>query len=349
MHIRDKKTVIMFIVESGDLENKSKLLVKSLLMAINKDIKNIEIVGIKPRKGKPLEYSTIKFFNESNVKFYDVDLNLKWNLPYANQAYATAYIESLYKGYQIIYLDSDIICLNNPLNFYFDDDKKIAIAPDITKKNNVQIFYGHPINKYWITIAELLNLDYNKLFKVKNSLDRKDVYSYFNTGVIIEFNADYGIFQKWAKCFDVLYGNEYINTLDNKRRFYLDQVILSLLIVNEFTESEIQLLTYRFNYHLPIILRLKHFFNISINFDRIVFLHYHWEFYNNRWLSEVNMTITQKKFLKENLPLPLTLHENFKKHYFNFTFLIKLIKTLSLTIYFLKLSKNNGIQRIIDE
>lgn len=74
-----KKLGIIIVIESGDLEQKYKLLVDSI-RTFGGAIKNSKIWAVKPRKGKAISKETLKFFQAKTVEFIEVDLNKKWPL-----------------------------------------------------------------------------------------------------------------------------------------------------------------------------------------------------------------------------------------------------------------------------
>ncbi len=303
------KFVIMFIVENGDLEQKVSLLLRSLVINLKEDRKKVDIVAVKPRKGDDLSKETLQLFKESNVVFYDVDLNKEWHLPFANQAYATAFVESKYKDAILLYLDSDILCLNNPLNLSLNENQKIGLAPDGFSKGNIAVEYGKKIGKHWQYLSKkLLNREVDNLnfFPVQDFVNRKKFYVYFNTGVIIE-RTKYGLFNKWKNAFELLIDDEELKEWaknHTKEYHFLDQEIITLLILNEFNRNEIKILSMEFNYpfgRLPELI-IK---GINTNLSNITFLHYHWQFYHTLWLDCVEIDDNTRKFLLPYLPLKL--------------------------------------------
>ncbi len=327
------KFVITFIVENGDLEQKAALLLKSLVRNLKDNREKVDIIAIKPRLGKQLSNTTIQLFKENKVIYYDVDLNKNWKLPFANQAYATAFIESLYKDDVLLYLDSDIVCLNNPFNLSLTDKQKIGIAPDSFLRENVSILKGDKFDYYWKYLScKLLNKEIEKknFFTVYNAVDNKEVYAYFNSGVIIE-RTSLGIFNKWKQAFDLLSKDNEIKKWEKnnvKAYHFLDQIIISLLIVNECRIDEIKLLSKEFNFPFGLFYKvlLK---GIKINFNEITFLHYHWQFYNISWLKYIEINKETKSFLLEYIPLQSG------KHKIKFLDLIqhKILVFLNLMIY----------------
>lgn len=305
------REIIMFIVESGDLENKAALLVKSLILFLGVDRENVDIVAIKPRSGTRLNNNTLSLFRENNVKFYDVDLNKKWDLPFANQAYASAYVEENYPDSKMIYLDTDIVCLNNPIQFKLDGNKKLGILADSFRNGNVSIKYGKRINKYWTNVAHILNLNLDKLYPIKNSVDGKLVYTYFNTGIIIEQNTKIGIFKLWKDAFENLALQEYMSKIENTREYrFIDQVVISLLISNKFKKEDIEILPREFHFQFGKVKKLYKYNNRSkIDLRNVTFLHYHSSFYNIDWKNMVLIEDKKFMFLMKNIPLP-SLQDN---------------------------------------
>ena len=105
---------IIICTENGYLENMSKLLIWSI-REFGGEFRNIPIYSYQPRKGHQVSDETTRFFDNYGVELVDICLNQDYpHYPLANKIFACANREQNTSADILIFLDSDILFLNEP-------------------------------------------------------------------------------------------------------------------------------------------------------------------------------------------------------------------------------------------
>lgn len=190
MEPKKYKIVFTFIVEFGDLENKSLLLAKSL-RRFYKDANEYPIYAVRPRHGKEIKSSTKEQFKALDVIYIYSPVNRNWEFfPYANQVYGPALIEELICGKTefLVYLDADIVCLNFPAELALPDKCLVGITPvDIGDKavNDAAIPAQDSLNITWKFAYSLAGVKTIPMWDVTTKVDKLTIHPYFNSGFYI--------------------------------------------------------------------------------------------------------------------------------------------------------------------
>ena len=190
MEPRKYKIVFTFIVEFGDLENKSLLLAKSL-RRFYKDANEYPIYAVRPRRGKEIKNSTKQQFKALDVIYVYSPVNTNWKFfDFANQVYGPAFIEERIEGKTefMVYLDADIVCLHFPTELSLPDNCLVGVTPvDMGSElgNDAAIVSGEPLNVTWELAYTLAGVKSIPKWNVNTKVEKLAIYPYFNSGFSI--------------------------------------------------------------------------------------------------------------------------------------------------------------------
>ncbi|MDA0195424.1 MAG: hypothetical protein O2887_05385 [Bacteroidetes bacterium] len=298
---------IILNVESGDLEQKFLLAVKSIRLLHQNDT---DIYAVNPRANKSLSSSTLELIDKLQITLIQKNINEEHRFyAFANKVYTTSYIESKYgfKYEYLIYLDSDTLLLQPIERIINDGSFEIALKPD-------EDFYEYgqrlEVEESWIWkwIFDGLQIVDNQRWTVLNSIRNNEIYAYFNGGLVIS-KASRGFFNKWKKHFITLTQAKEFFKLSGRDLFFVEQMILSACVMKEFDKQEVKILNNSCNYCLNHHNKLYH---RCESLSDVKLLHYHNMFYEMKWLDQIDLDKIQYEWLLNELPLK-KYQKTFKK------------------------------------
>ena len=193
-------TAIIFCVESGYLENMSKLLVTSLRKFSGR-WKDVPVYAYQPRKGKSVSLKTKKFFESNHVTFIDENLNKTYRFyPPGNKVYACEHAANNLDYDNLMFVDTDTYFYNEPAEFSLMEDNQVALRP-VYKKYLGAGNEHDPNWQYWKELYELIGV--KELRYVKTSVDGDRILEYYNAGHILAQSSS-GLFSIWKKNFELV-------------------------------------------------------------------------------------------------------------------------------------------------
>jgi hypothetical protein len=212
-----KKTLVTaFICEPGELEIKALLLAYSIRKNLNTGYLPVVLIPLHCRSH--INYITILLFEKLNIKIRYFENPFTKNLTksmsgdaMSNKFYG---LSNLGNEQDILFLDSDIVCLNSfSQNLFFDT---VAAKPA-----------DYSLAAQWEEIYKRTELNYPKE-KVTCTLDEKESPPYFNTGVIfINSESKSSLIAFWEEYFLLFSGKEILeNNFFNS--FHRDQLAFAL-------------------------------------------------------------------------------------------------------------------------
>lgn len=299
------KIIFVHAVECGDLEKKSILLCESIRQFTG-SYSQSDIYAITPRKGKVVSKETQEKYSELNVKYIYADLNRKWfDYPYINTSYAANYVEKLHisNDTTIVLCDTDTIFINEPSELDLDSSTyEIAVTPLDTIATEVSVGDEKNLNEYWEKIFDMVGVDRSNLWKVKTVYEGIEVLAYFNNGIIASKPSS-GLFEEMINVMERATLDSYIMSLagGTMERFFLDQAFLGA-ILQKRGSTNVKLLNSNYNHPLNV----NREFPIR-NIQEIIHLHYHNLFYFKKSLKSFTLNKQLFDFLKERLPIKLSL------------------------------------------
>ncbi len=301
------------IIEHGSLEQKALLLVKSIRRFLG-DIERYPVLIVRPRKGPEISKFTGDRLNELGASYIFEPRNVAWkHHPFANEAYGAAIAEEILLNdvETLVYLDSDIVCLQSPRSLALPDEKDVAIAPvDFSHVGANK--YGEPINDFWQLIFDLNGPRPDAMKSCMTRVDKVEILPYFNSGVVA-VRPEVRIFQKWMESFERLRNTSFLERYSplSNEFFFIDQALLASSILSIVPEERSLLLDSRFNF--PSVTRwidnekrngpATIDGGIKIDLDAVCLYHYHNDFYNMNWLPYVDRFVDKYSWLLTELPL----------------------------------------------
>ncbi len=309
------RIAFVFIVESGDLENKAILLGESLRKFFPSTTE-VPIYAVRPRKGKEISENTKSRFKNLGISYIYDPVNVVWrNLPFANQAYGSALVEDKLKDdvEVLAYLDADIVCLKYPVNLYMSADKQILVTPvDVFSGGAAK--YGESLPVNFKFSYEINNINAKNLWPILTKIDRIEIYPCFNSG-FIAVRPEIGIFRKWRETFEISARRGYFGIVNpfSQAFFYTDQVFLASTILSKLERNEIGVLDNSYNFPLNLVQKISNNEG-KIDLKEIVFLHYHHSFYDMEWTKFFNFDEAEISWLTSKLPLFKDRHTAVYRH-----------------------------------
>lgn len=303
------KIAFVFIVEYGDLEKKALLLGESLRRFFPFSDK-VPIFAVRPRNGKEINESTLRRFKDLSIVYIYSPNNRKWrNLPFANEAYGSAIVEERLKedAEILVYLDADIVCLNNPEKLYMPDNIKVLVTPvDVFSGGTAK--YATELPPNYKFSYELNNVNEKKLWSVFTKVDKVEIYPCFNSG-LIAVRPEVGIFRRWKEIFELSAEKGYFGVINpfTQAFFFTDQVFLASIIVSFVEKDQIGILDNSYNFPLHFADKINDS-KEKIDFKEIKFLHYHHSFYDMKWAKFFNVNDPTISWLIPKLPLVKDRH-----------------------------------------
>lgn len=265
------KAEIIICTEQGYLEKMSKLLIWSI-RSFGGQYKNLPIYSYQPRKGHDISTDTRAFFDNYEVQVVDENLNQKYpDYGLANKPLACAHRENNSSAEFLIFLDSDIFFLNEPVDLLNFDGCDVIVRP-VDYKN---VGASGPDDKkanYWHELYKMFGV--TDPGRVKTTSSGLEIYPYFNSGHIVT-KRDNGLFSKWLVNFETVMEKD---LKPDKGLFYVEQSVFAATV----SQLGLKVKQPENTYNFPI-----YFFNrIKDHQERIdqlgdtVSIHYHKEFKN---------------------------------------------------------------------
>ena len=290
------KTAVILNIESGDLEQKTLLAVKSIRRLNHQ---NVDIFNVLTPQSRKLCHGTYKTLHDARVELLNPpDIFGFGFYPFANKVFACSLVESSFSNHYdtFLYLDSDSVVLSE-INDIFDPKlKSIAARPDENfRKYGFE--KGNSPGWIWDWIFDDLNIK-NKWY-VPEPISGNEMIAYFNAGVIFT-RAGNEFFNTWKDNFLKLATSKPFFRLTGQDLYFFEQMVFSATIMKQFNKMEVQLLDNSCNYPLSHHSRIKSPYH---SLDNIKILHYHELFYSNNWRDSIEFDLQKYQWLTVDLPL----------------------------------------------
>jgi hypothetical protein len=162
--------------------------------------------------------------------------------PFSLKIQAMAMAEKLISGKAgtLVWLDPDVLIINQPDELELELGKDVAIRP-VFFKNKVGLSPDNPVDKYWELIYKYAGLDIKDIPIVETFIDQEKVRSYFNCS-IFSIRPELGILSECNNIFTILLKNEkYIAETCNDalHRIFMHQAVFSALITAKIKPERI--------------------------------------------------------------------------------------------------------------
>lgn len=185
----------LMCVESGDLEEKAKLLCRSIRRYGGR-FAMAPVYSFQPRKGNAPAMKTLNVLDELGVRHSTEVLNRDFHdYPVGNKVFACAHAEETLEEDVLVFLDTDTIITGEPLDFDLTSEIDAAVRPADSVLNSTGP--SHPNDRYWLKLYEAFGLDSQDY--VTTELGRR-VRSYFSSGLIV-VRREARLFTQWKTDF----------------------------------------------------------------------------------------------------------------------------------------------------
>lgn len=263
--IKPEDIAVIICTEGGQLECKSRLLVKSL-RRYGGALKDVDIYSIQPRFGVPIDAKTESIFKENRVSHERIDLNRKYpDYGLANKVVACAHYEKELDYEYLFFLDSDQIVFNAMDQLLDLNEADLAIRVVALKVVGSD---GKDENAaYWQHLYRLCGAE-APTHRITTAVDRECIFPYYNSGLVFSHRSS-SLFTKWAKNFEKVMeaGLE-----PEHGQFFVEQSTLSATI--SAMNLQVEELEMPFNYPA-----LRHQdltkLGLQLDLEKIITWHYH--------------------------------------------------------------------------
>lgn len=261
-----QRTVIVCCIESGKLELQTIRLTESIRRN-GGSISNLKIIAVRPRRGPSISLSSRKILQDLQVDVLEEITNREFAWQhYTNKPLALLAAERVAPADQYIWLDSDMLVLDDPSEFWLGHNEDFAACA--SDKGGIGSAGPHDLKDgIWQRSTELLGLSISDLPWVVTCIEGERIRFYINAGVF-SYRGGLGFA-------DAYYGN-CISFLRNRigqthqEVHFMDQIALGLAV--QKLQLRWRLLTYSHNYVLHS--KLLHWFEQS-EANRAKVWHYH--------------------------------------------------------------------------
>ncbi len=260
-----ERTGIVFIVESGWLEEQCKVLVYSLRKWANLPEGTV-LMAYKPRKGGSISNETKAFLRTHKVELIDLPLNNSLDFyPLANKPLVASHFAS-HNSQQftnLLFLDTDLLaCL--PLN-----DLQLAPGRSLAARTWIQ---HHLHDAAYQDLRKSLFQDYFPTVREREMLlpDGHRFQTHYNTAVIL-LDASHDFFHHWKENMLRIFTDRRIRRMKGLNFYFLEESVFSYTALDLIGLEGIQAIDMRYN--APIEPRLQSLAGIVS--QQIHLLHYH--------------------------------------------------------------------------
>jgi len=210
-------------------------------------LKDIHVYSYQPRKGWEVSQETRKFFETNNVTLIEKVLNEKYtDYPFANKILASSHSEQMLKNEFLVFLDTDMVVLSEPVEFIIPSEYDAVLRPVDSK--NIEAENEEDANyPYWEKLYEIAGV--KNLAYVTTSIDKKRIFSYWNSGHLLISNHR-NIFQQREEDFRKVMKH---NSQPEDGMFYVEQFVFAATI--SAMNCNVKQFSHLYNY--PIHLQSK--------------------------------------------------------------------------------------------
>jgi len=301
--IKLKKIVFATITSNSGKDIQAPILVASI-RKFGGSLAESPIWVFVPTPEKEVSEKVSELFKSFNVKlipFYSDKENMKF--PFIAFTLAAAKAEELAKEEfeLIVWLDHNILIINEPKEFLLEEEKSFAFRP--VHHTLIGSIYDQPLDEFWRIIYERLKVEKENIFPMKTHIDGNILRPYINSGFLV-VRPEKGILNKWWGSYRELYKDSIFRKFYDKNELYvifLHQAILSALFITLIKENEFKELPFTYNYPVHLYPEsLPQFQPESLN-DMVVLRFYLEKLKNPEWLKKIPLYDPLKGWILEEI------------------------------------------------
>ncbi len=257
-----------------------------------------------PQYGKELKPGTVKRLTELDVDIvpFDIELDVA-RFFFAADIRAAHIAESTAAGKtdRLVWLGANTIVMNEPCAFMLPDEKQLGYRP--VHHTNIGSLYEEPLDPFWTLVYKYCDVAEDRVFPMTTHIDGKKLRPYFNAGILVT-RPENGLFKAWHDKFFDIYQKPDLQELykkDERYVIFIHQALLSGMILNIFSQHEIQELPGTYNY--PIHLHKEDITeDRPVKMDDLVLIRHEGFYQDPDWAQKFPGSDTLKRWLKAKLP-----------------------------------------------
>ena len=302
-------------VESGSLEQKARLLVRSI-RRFGGAHADAPIHTFAPRVSRGITEATRAVFAEHGVIHHDELLNADFDeYGVGTKIFAAAHAEETIDAEFLAFVDTDTVIVSEPRDLELSADVDAAVRPVEfhrwnepdddehwrTRHRRVSSSGdGDRADGYWQRMYELCGVESRPF--VETSCDRVRIRAYANSG-LVAVRRDAGVLRQWKRDFLTLAAAGHRPAGGDMH--YMDQLSLAATLARVW--ERVAILEGRYNYPLvgrPMLAEPLR----SARLDELVHVHYNRYFHVDGFLSALEPALEPEghvvDWLRRQLPLP---------------------------------------------
>lgn len=269
------------------------------------------IYSFQPRKSKKVSQETLNFFEQYNVTHIDKELNKSYKFyPLANKVLACAWAEENVASEILVFLDSDVVVLGEPLELASLNHADVRLRP-VDIKGIGTDGKGDSTWPFWEKLYDIYRITSRNY--VETTVDHANILSYWNAGHIVAKRSSQ-LFNCWKQTLDKMLSEK---ILPPNGLFFMDQVALAISICR--LDLRVDQLPPAYNYPLHLHEKMLQC-GAGHELHEVVSFHYHDEFamakspnYLKDFLNNNEKGIWLADILR-NYDLKLPMHKKIISH-----------------------------------
>ena len=208
-----------------------------------------------PQNGKRLSTIATNKLSALNVTLipFDVDEEVL-RFPFTGHSIAAALAESMASNQAnfIAWLNSNTIVLQEPRNFLLQDNKTLGFKP--VHHTLLGSRYDEPLDSFWTLIYRYCNVPKDHVVPMMTHVEGVKIRPYINSGLLVT-RPEKGLLRAWRDAFLRAHQEPAFREFyqqDERYAIFIQQAILSAVILSMLTTEEMQELPQTYNYPLHL-------------------------------------------------------------------------------------------------
>jgi hypothetical protein len=230
------------------------VLLAESLRAFGGSLAQAPLTILTPASGTPLSQEFKIKAAESNAELVAIEIEeaaLKFPLGFL--PFAAVEAEKLASGRteQLAWVLPDTLFISPPESFVLPTGKQLAYRP--VHHSNIGSEFEWKLNPYWSQVYRHCHVPDERVFPMTTCTRDKLLRPYINAGMLVT-RPENGFMQAWMESFSSAYQHEdFLPLVENRRHaIFLHQAILSAVMMNRYTQTDLQELPEEVNYPLHL-------------------------------------------------------------------------------------------------
>lgn len=211
------------------------------------------------------------------------DLNQRLRaFAYANKAYALEWLETHHPHAVHVFLDSDTLIVDEPMDLALEAETDFAARP-VDLRGICSSPCDHAYRDYWETCCQLFGVELATLPVIHSTVDKQPIHANWNGG-LLAMRGDRGTGQRWRLVLEALWERQ---LCPRPRNFWgSGQVGFAIAAASLGLKGKVL----NSGYNIPLHLNPAEVGIAKI--ERPIHLHYHWmqeKDHHQEWIGRINM------------------------------------------------------------